>query len=87
MGKLVRDRMHMRPMLAVLKRYGIGQPDKYRRGVWIEKSDLPAILEGMKADPTCMKGGAAADDYIVQGTNLHNHVRFVEDFKQWLIEP
>ena len=76
---LVRNRRHMNPMCAVLKRYGIGEPDQYDRGLWIKESDLPAILACMKNDKTKIEDGKGERYQIfVNGTCMHNHAGFHE---------
>lgn len=77
MSVLVRNGKHQRPMLAVLKRYGIGTQDKFDRGLWISKSDLPKIENGMKADKTAFDFHGRT---LVDGTNHHNQVE-LQDFK------
>ena len=81
MAKLVRNGSHMRPMLAVLERHNIGAVDSYGRGRWISESDLPAILEAIKSEPSAIRGGSAEDDYLCAGTNRHNYVSYRDDFK------
>ena len=79
---LVRNGRHMRPLLAVLLRYGIGLHDKYDRGLWISETDLPRIKEHMASDPTghdVMWNGKAFR--FVRGTNIHNDVQF-SDFNE-----
>jgi hypothetical protein len=78
---LVRDGRHMRPTLAVLKRYGLGSEDQYARGRWIAESDLPTILKAIRNDPGAIRIGAAYWDWGCPGTNQHNYVRF-SDFKE-----
>ena len=69
--KLISWKRHQGPMHAVLRRYGIGKPDRYDRGVWISEADLSEILARMKLDPTRIEAGGRI---FVQGTNIHNHV-------------
>ena len=75
---LVRNGHHMRPMLAVLERSGIGALDKYGRGRWIAKSDLPAILEAIRSHPRAMRSGSADTAWLCPGTNIHNWVDYRE---------
>ena len=75
---LVRNGQHMRPMLSVLKRYGIGAADKYGRGLWISKNDLPEIWERMNTDET---RGTIQGVVFVSGTNMHNSV-LLRDFEE-----
>ena len=78
---LVKNGKHMRPLRAVLLRYGIGQPDKYDRGLWISKADLPRIQDGMASDPTGHDVRWNGKTYrFVRGTNIHNEVQF-SDFE------
>lgn len=78
---LVRNGQHMRPMLAVLRRYGIGQQDGYDRGLWITEADLPKIEEHMVTDPTRHEFRWNGKTYLlVNGTNIHNDVS-IADFK------
>lgn len=81
-AKLVKNGHHMKPMLAVLVRYGIGTEDQYDRGRWITKKDLVAIYQGMMADETLLRRHDAGDP-IVMGTNIHNYVRYT-DFERYL---
>lgn len=74
---LVRNGHHMRPLLAVLKRYGIGTADKYGRGMWISENDLDKIEGSMKADPSAFEFGGRI---LVNGTNMHNQVE-IADFR------
>ena len=73
---LVKNKSHMRPMVAVLKRYKIGRADQYGRGVWITIKDLPDIIDRMDNDKTAIK---YPTETFVQGTNQHNYVS-TEDF-------
>lgn len=74
---LVRNGRHMRPMLAVLQRYDVGEHDQYNRGRWIRESDLPRIYEGMMYDPTPYASHKAPDPFVI-GTNIHNTVSYHE---------
>ena len=78
---LVRNGNHMRPMLAVLERYGIGAEDKYGRGRWITPGDLKLIAEKMQTDPSKIDTGT---DLYVKGTCQHNHVR-LQDYRELFI--
>jgi len=86
---LVRNGRHMRPMLDVLTRYGIGSIDQYGRGRWISEKDIPSILDHMRSDPTaiwfCGQCRCEADKpgayCYVDGTNRHNQVS-IGDFSQ-----
>ena len=83
---LVRKGQHMGPMYAVLKRYGIGKPDKYDRGLWISSTDLVDILSGMESDPVSYSGIHNGKKWIaVNGTNQHNQVLF-SDFAKLFSE-
>lgn len=75
---LVRNGQHQRPMLAVLRRYGIGEADRYSRGIWIHKEDLSDILERMQSDRSFFMHG---DEYVVNGSSKHNQVMF-SDFEK-----
>lgn len=75
---LIRNGKHMRPMLAVLERYGIGSIDGYNRGRWITEKDLPAIEQQMLGHRHIDVGNGVI---YVQGTNQHNHVSNT-DFKK-----
>ena len=77
---LVRDGRHMRPMLAVLTRNGIGDVDQYGRGRWIAETDIPRIADAIRSHPRAIRGGAAEDSWLCPGTNIHNWVD-VADFK------
>ncbi len=81
MGVLVRNGRHMRPMLAVLTRNRIGSLDKYYRGRWIEKSDLPSILNAIRNDRSALRCGAAEDDWCCNGTNIHNAAYYYDFVK------
>lgn len=72
---LVRNGRHMRPMLAVLERYGIGEADKYGRGRWIKPADLAAIKEHMLNDKSLIQKG---ESLFVKGTCIHNYVSFAD---------
>lgn len=72
---LIRNGQHQRPLLAVVKRYGIGSPDKYDRGIWISQNDIPAIEAGMQSDPSAFLFGGRL---LVKGTNIHNHVELAD---------
>lgn len=77
---LIRDGKHMRPMLAVCRRYGVGQADKYDRGVWLSESDLSIIEKMMQEDPSRVTGVFNGKPWIaVKGTNIHNSV-MLDDF-------
>ena len=79
---LVRNGQHMRPMLAVCHRYGVGADDKYGRGVWITISDLQTIADKMETDPTAIRGKWNGVPYLmVNGTNIHNQVMMC-DFEE-----
>ena len=75
---LVRKGQHMRPMLAVLERYGIGQIDTYGRGRWITERDIPIIRKQMDIDSSKI---TSAGRTLVKGSNLHNYVE-VADYVQ-----
>lgn len=75
---LIRNGRHQRPMLSVLERYGIGDPDGYGRGRWITIRDLAGIQRSMEADPRRI---VRPDDVFVPGTNQHNHVS-LSDFQR-----
>ena len=75
---LVKNRAHQGPMCAVLRRYGIGTPDKYYRGIWIRRADLAAIQTAMFEDPRAIPCGTSV---YVPGTCQHNHVG-IEDFEK-----
>lgn len=68
---LVRNGRHQRPMVAVLRRYGIGTPDGFNRGLWITEEDLTAIRKGMEADPSLIR---REQHLFVRGSNIHNYV-------------
>ena len=72
---LVRNGRHERPMLTVLKRYGIGTPDKFDRGLWISENDLQKIESGMKTDKTAFNFYGRT---LVDGTNHHNQVELMD---------
>ena len=72
---LIRNGQHQRPLLAVAKRYDIGNPDKYDRGIWISQNDITAIETGMQSDPTAFTFGGRL---FVNGTNIHNHVELAD---------
>lgn len=67
---------HEAPMLAVLKRYGIGSPDRHNRGRWVTETDINAVMRQMNNDPSRIVAGGKS---FVQGTNQHNYVE-IEDF-------
>ena len=73
---LVHGYKHEKPMLSVLIRYNIGSIDKYDRGRWIGKSDLPKIKECMLSDPSYRNWYG---DIMVDGSCIHNQV-FYSDF-------
>ena len=79
---LVRNGRHQRPLLAVLKRYGIGKPDQYDRGLWISEADLPRIEAGMASDPSRHTFRWHGQEFLlVSGTNMHNDVQ-ISDFRE-----
>ena len=79
---LVRNGHHMRPMLAVCRRYGVGFHDKYDRGVWISKTDVDTIGKMMETDPTAIRGVWNGKPWLaVNGTNRHNQV-VLRDFEE-----
>lgn len=80
--KLVRNGRHERPLPAVLTRYGIGQPDRYDRGLWISDADLPRIEAGMASDPSRHDVRWNGQVFtFVNGTNMHNDVS-MRDFRE-----
>lgn len=79
MAVLVSKRHHQGPMAAVLRRYNIGNPDKYDRGIWINKSDIPQILSCMENDPR--KVVVTSTIFAVPGTCQHNMVT-IDDFEK-----
>lgn len=85
MKKLVRDGHHMRPMLAVLRRYGIGEEDGFGRGRWIEKSDLQRIEACMWQDEHRIEYAdyGRTRKVCVPGTCRHNHVGIREFARLW----
>ncbi len=76
----------MRPMLAVLKRAGIGDKDTYNRGLWITERELPRILEAIKAGPWAVQCSVNSWDWACAGTNQHNSARFEDFLKLFGIE-
>ena len=83
---LVKNGQHMRPMLAVCRRYGVGSPDKYDRGVWISKANLDTIRAMMESDPSAIRGTFNGKPWImVNGTNKHNQV-MLRDFEELFSE-
>lgn len=71
----------MRPMLAVCQRYGVGQVDKYDRGLWISEKDLNVIEKMMQDDPSKVTGVFNGKPWIaVKGSNIHNSV-MINDFQ------
>ena len=76
MTVLVRNR-GMRPMWSVLNRYGIGNNDKYDRGLWITVKDLKSIRENMLNDSTIISR-LLPRQIMVNGSNQHNQVDFME---------
>lgn len=77
---LISFHRHHGPMARVLERYGIGTRDRYGRGIWVNRDDLPAIEAAMEADPTKIVHG---ERILVQGSNKHNHVELA-DFRRIL---
>lgn len=71
---MVSSRKHQGPIYSVLKRWGIGSPDKYGRGLWISRRDIPEIRSGFE------KYGVTygSKTLWVEGSNQHNHVSLVE---------
>lgn len=79
---LVRNGQHQRPLLAVLRRYGIGQKDGFDRGLWITEADLPLIEAGMATDATRHEFRWNGKTFLlVNGTNIHNDVS-IDDFNK-----
>lgn len=80
--RLIRNGRHMRPLLAVCNRYGIGSADDYGRGVWIYEDDISKIAERMEQDDTAVRGVFDGKPWLaVQGTNRHNYV-MAKDFEE-----
>ena len=75
---LISFHRHKGQMARVLERYGIGSLDKYGRGIWVNRDDLPAIEAAMEAYPTRIVHG---ERIFVQGSNKHNHVELA-DFRR-----
>ena len=65
---------HMRPLLCVLERYGIGTVDKYARGVWLSQDDLQRLLKTMLKDKTCKP-------------NIHPELVEVESYRGTGVKP
>ena len=78
---LIKNGSHMGPMWAVVKRYNIGNKDKYGKGIWISHNDLSKIKDCMMEDPTLLTEYTRMGHYIVMGTNIHNYVD-LEDYKK-----
>ena len=67
---------HQGPICGMLERYGIGQPDRYGRGIWLSEADLPKIIARMKSDPTRIEAGGRL---FVKGSEKgNNHVEMYE---------
>ena len=73
---LIRNGRHMRPMLAVLERNGLGSVDALKdgtsRGRWITEADLPAIRAAIIKEGCSFNDG----DALCDGANIHNTVYF-----------
>ena len=67
---------HEAPMTAVLKRYAVGSPDHYGRGIWASETDIKRAVSMMPDDPSRVMSGGVC---FVEGTNQHNYVG-EEDF-------
>lgn len=68
---------HMRPMHAILTRYGIGKTNPYTGAIIISEADLPAIRAAMLSDKTCIIGDAQGTP-LVDGSNSHNSVWYTD---------
>ena len=62
---------HENPMASVLKRYGVGQPDRYDRGIWVSETDIKKVISMMPNDPSRVVSCGVC---FVRGTNQHNYV-------------
>ena len=82
--KLIKSGHGNNPVLAVLRRYGIGSEDRHGRGLWVDPASVPAIEAAMTEGPHAIrrefKGKACV---FVPGTNQHNYVG-MKDIKEAL---